>query len=60
MNVDEIIGAYIPDFVQFVTDTMAFFGGVFVAGMLAAFIAWVIGFTVHSVYRWLNETTSSD
>ena len=57
MSVDTIVSGYIPNFTDFVTDVMAFFGGVFAAGVLAAFIAWAIGFTVHSVYRWLNDTS---
>lgn len=56
MSVDEIVSPYIPDYVDLVADVMAFCGGVFVAGVLAAFIAWAIGFAVHSVYRWLNDS----
>lgn len=60
MSVDGIIGEYIENLPDFVTGLMTFFGGVFVAGVLVAFIAWAIGFAVHSVYRWLYDTTSDE
>lgn len=55
---EELIAKYVPDYIDQLNDLLPqlaqFFGG----GVLIAFLFWIIGFTVYSVYGWLMKVSS--
>lgn len=54
---DSVFSYFVEDYGQVLTDALGISGGFFAGGAIAAFIAWSIGYAVHSVFRWLNDTT---
>lgn len=55
----ELLEQVIPDYLNTVSDVLAFCGQVFAGGVLACFIAWAIGYAVQSVFGWLRSWTDS-
>lgn len=55
-----VLEKYIPDLTDVVSGFMGDLGEFFVGGLLAAFILWTIGFTVHAVYSWLNNWSKNE
>lgn len=56
---DSALTYFLPDYVHLVEELVAYFGGFFVGGVLAAFIFWAIAIAVSSVFGWLNAWASA-
>lgn len=56
---DELWTKIDPDFLVELTTVIAFFAEIFAAGVLLAFLIWVVGFVCREVFRWL-ETMSKE
>lgn len=57
MSVDGILSFFAPNYLDLVAGVMELCAIVFAAGALAALIAWAVGYAVHSVYRWLDNSS---
>ena len=56
---DSALTYFLPDYVDLVEELVAYFGGFFVAGVLACFIFWAISIAISSVFGWLNAWASA-
>lgn len=54
---ETLIVAVIPNYVDQVQAFVLALGGFFAGGVLIAFLAWTIAFTVNAVYGWLENWT---
>lgn len=55
-----VLEKYIPDLSDVVQSFMGNLGEFFVGGVLAAFLLWTIGFSVHAVFSWLNNWSKNE
>lgn len=56
---DKLFVEIVPTFMTDLTGCMTFFAEIFAAGVLIAFLVWVVGFACREVFRWL-ETMSKE
>ena len=52
---EELFLTYVPDFYDQMTSFVVSLGAFFSGGVLIAFIAWVVGFTVKEIFGWLSN-----
>lgn len=53
---EELFLTYVPDFYDQLTSFLVSLGAFFAGGVLIAFVAWVIGFTVREIFGWLSNS----
>ena len=59
MGIDDLISGVLPDYIDLMNEALSFSGEAFVGGVLAAVIAWAIGYAIYTAFHWLSSWTNA-